>query len=45
LIEGGDIEVVANIFVCDSVKWSNVSAKMNPFETRPEIVELIKLLN
>ena len=45
LIESGDIEVVANIFVCDSVRWSNVSAKINPFETKPEVVELIKLLN
>lgn len=44
LIEGDDIEVVANIFVCEAAKWSNVSTDVNPFETRPDIEELIELL-
>ncbi|MCP8689861.1 GFA family protein [Marinobacterium sedimentorum] len=44
LIESDDIEVAANIFVCDAAKWSKVSTKTNPFETRPEVEELIALL-
>ena len=44
LLGDGDIEVVTNIFVCDSVKWSNVSMKAKPFETKPEVEELIEIL-
>lgn len=44
LIESDDIEVVANIFVCDAAKWSAVSTQTNPFETRPEVEDLVALL-
>jgi len=44
LIESDNIEVVTNIFVCDVAKWSQVSIKINPYETRPEIGTLLELL-
>lgn len=44
LMEGDNIEVVANIFVCDAAKWSQVSTNVNPFGTRPEGEKLIGLV-
>ena len=39
------IKTVANIFVCEQSKWSNVDASTNPFDLRPEVMELVKLMN
>lgn len=44
LIDSPNIEVVANIFVCEGTAWSQVSANINPHETRPEVKSLIELL-
>lgn len=45
LMDSQNIEVVANIFVCEAAKWSQVSTSINPHETRPEIKNLIELLS
>lgn len=44
LMDSQDIEVVANIFVCDVAQWSQVSTNINPHETRMEVEALIELL-
>lgn len=45
LMDSQNIEVAANIFVCEAAKWSQVSTGVNPYETKPEIENLIELLN
>ncbi|WP_189418929.1 GFA family protein [Cellvibrio zantedeschiae] len=44
LMDSENIEVVANIFVCDVASWSQVSTSINPYETRPEVENLIAQL-
>jgi len=44
LVEDGEIETVANLFVCEKINWSNVNSKINPYSKKPEIHELVKLL-
>ena len=44
LLETDNAEIVANLFVCEAVTWGSVSAEKNPFETKPELEALIRLL-
>lgn len=43
-VDSENIEVVANIFVGEKTKWSNVSSSVNSFDGRPKVEELVKLL-
>jgi hypothetical protein len=45
LMETDEIEIVANLYVCEAAKWGSVSKDVNPFETKPELESLIKYLN
>jgi len=43
-VDSENMETVANIFVCEKTKWSNVSSVVNPFKARPQVKTLVKLL-
>lgn len=45
LIEAGEIEIVANLYVCEAVRWGSVSTDVNPYETKPDLDSLINILS
>lgn len=44
-LEGDHIDTVVNLFVSEKPGWSNVDSSQNPYESRPEVEELLRLLH
>ncbi len=44
LLDSDEIEIVANLYVCESTPWGSVSTDVNPFETKPDLNALVTLL-
>lgn len=43
-LDSENVVTVANLFVCEKSKWSNVSSEVNSYETRPPVESLVQLL-